>query len=253
MQEAKQEAISILSFGGGVNSVALMILLLQEKQPLDEVVFADTGSEVPETYAYLEIAERYLANRGVPFRTVTRRNRKTLQETCAERRVIPSAVWRWTTRDFKVRPIHSYYRTLGKPINQYLAIAWDEVERMKDSRDDYIVNLFPLVDRRITRAGCVQIIEDAGLPVPEKSGCFFCPFNSLSRWRWLADRHPELYEQAVELEEGSKHFPSQRLTDQVFRARDNVTLRELRTRFEQTGELESGETEVSPCGGECMT
>ena len=91
---------------------------------------------------------------------------------------------------------------------------------MKDSRVDYVTHLHPLVDRRINRAGCVEIIERAGLPVPTRSSCFFCPFNSADRWRWLQDRHPALYEKAVALEENSKHFPSQRLTDQAFSETD---------------------------------
>jgi 3'-phosphoadenosine 5'-phosphosulfate sulfotransferase (PAPS reductase)/FAD synthetase len=56
--------VHILSFGGGVNSVALMIWLVENQQPLDEVIFADTGAEVPETYGYLKITEKYLDDRG---------------------------------------------------------------------------------------------------------------------------------------------------------------------------------------------
>lgn len=244
---ARRAAKHILSFGGGVNSVALMVLLLEKRKPLDEVVFADTGSEVPETYEHVEVARKYLSDRSVPFTTVRKRSGESLFETCWKRRVIPSAVWRWSTRDFKVTPIHSYYRKLGAPVVQYLAIAYDEIERMKDSRVDYVTNVFPLVDRKITRAGCIEIIERAGLPVPVKSGCFFCPFNSGERWMWLHEEHPELYEKAVALEEHSKHFPTQRLTDQVFRARDIVTLREFPKR------AESMQLVAVPCGGECMT
>ncbi|MEM3161041.1 MAG: phosphoadenosine phosphosulfate reductase family protein, partial [Nitrososphaera sp.] len=46
----------VLSYGGGVNSTALMILLVRHKLPIDYVIFADTGSERPETYTYLKHA-----------------------------------------------------------------------------------------------------------------------------------------------------------------------------------------------------
>lgn len=242
----------ILSFGGGVNSVALMILLVREASPLDEVVFSDTGSELPETYQYLDTTRDFLGRHGIPFTVVSKTSGVSLYDTCWQRRVIPSAVWRWSTRDFKVTPIHRYYRSFKTPIAQYLGIAYDEIERMKDSRVDYVENVFPLVDRRITRAGCVQIISSEGLPIPEKSGCFFCPFNSGERWKWLHKTHPDLYDRAVALEENSKHFPSQRLTDQVFRSRDTVTLREFATRMKAGDVPELAVTEV-PCGGECMT
>jgi len=242
----------ILSFGGGVNTVALMMILLRSGDPLDEVVFADTGGEVPETYNYGEIARGYLARHGVPFRTVSNINGRDLYGTCWNRRVVPSVMWRWSTRDFKVRPIHRYYRSLGVHIEQYIGIAYDEIERMKDSPVPYVTNLYPLVDLKVTRAGCVEVIEKEGLPVPVKSGCFFCPFNSAGRWRWLYETHPDLYERAEALEENSKHFPSQRLTDQVFRKRAAVTLRELRKLLKANKPVPEGETQ-SACGGECMT
>ena len=241
----------ILSYGGGVNSLALMIHLIETKEPLDEVVFADTGSEVPETYEHLDIAREYLDNHGIPLTIVSKRG-GNLYDRCWDRRVIPSVVWRWSTRDFKVTPIHRHYRSLRTHVNQYLAIAYDEIERMKDSRVPYVTNIYPLVDHKITRAKCIELIEAAGLSVPVKSGCFFCPFNSADRWRWLYETHPDLYQQAVALEENSKHFPSQRLTDQVFRERAQITLRELPSTF-KNGRSPEVEAQQIPCGAECMT
>jgi hypothetical protein len=243
----------VLSFGGGVNSVALMILLLRSNEPLDEVVFADTGAEAPETYAYLHLVHAYLRNHHVPLTILASPTQgPNLYRKCWDRKVIPSAIWRWSTRDFKITPIHRHYRSLGDHVNQYLAIAYDEIERMKDAAVSYVTNLYPLVDSKIRRAGCVAVIEEAGLPVPVKSGCFFCPFNSIGRWRWLYENHPDLYDKAMALEENSKHFPSQRLADQVFRVRANVTLRQLRDILKSEPYLPVDEEQL-PCGAECMT
>ena len=243
----------IFSFGGGVNSVALMVVLIREGQPLDEVVFADTGGEVPETYEYLAIAKEYFTRHGVPFTTVSKRGR-SLYETSWDRRVFPSAIWRWSTRDYKITPILRHYRSLNSHINQYLGIAWDEIYRMKDSRVGYVTNLYPLIERRLTRADCVAIIEEAGLPIPQRSSCFFCPFNSVDRWRWLYDTHPDLFDKAMELEERSKHFPSQRLTDQAFRERTDISLRSLAEIFADGSPLPVlPALEQQPCGAECGT
>lgn len=254
MQEMQERAVThILSYGGGVNSAALMIQLTQAGEPLDEVVFADTGGEVPETYEYLDVARQYLAKYGIPLRIIPKRIRgRDLYDTSWHRRVFPSAIWRWSTRDFKVAPIHRYYRSLDAHVNQYLAIAYDEIERMKDSAVSYITNVYPLVDNKVTREKCILLITEAGLPVPVKSGCFFCPFNSMDRWRWLYETHPDLYQKAMALEENSKHFPSQRLTDQVFRERAKITLRELPLIFESR-RLLATQAHEAPCGAECMT
>ena len=253
MANQNEEPIHILSFGAGVNTVALMVMLMRDQSPLDGVVFADTGGETPETYESVEVARTYLAERKIPF-TIVRAHRAgtDLYGTALRRRVIPSVQWRWCTRDFKVNPIHRFYRDLGRHVNQYVGIAFDEVHRMRDSREAYVTNLYPLIDKRLTRQHCIDIISDAGLPVPEKSGCYFCPFNSTDRWRSILERHPDLFDNAIKLEENSKHFPSQRLTDQVFRERDRVTLREYRNRLE----LRTDRAQVPEgmaCGGECMT
>ena len=243
----------ILSFGAGVNTVALMVILIQEGLPLDGVIFADTGGETPATYDSVKVARDYLDEYDIPFTVVQARPRKTdLYGTSLRRRVIPSVVWRWCTRDFKVNPIHRYYLGLGGHVNQYIGIAFDEIHRMKDSREEFITNLYPLVDRKMTREDCISLISDAGLPVPEKSGCYFCPFNSTERWRHLLEHHPDLFEKAIALEENSKHFPNQRLTDQVFRERDRVTLREYRHQLRIGAEVASIPDGMA-CDGYCMT
>ena len=151
-------------------------------------------------------------------------------------------------------PNRRRYRSFEGHINQYLGIAWDEVYRMKDSRVDYVTNLFPLIERRLTRADCVDIIEEAGLPLPQRSSCFFCPFNSVDRWRWLYETHPDLYSKAIALEERSKHFPSQRLTDQAFRKKTDISLRSLAEIFAEGGPMPAmPAVEQQPCGAECGT
>ncbi|MBI4493636.1 MAG: hypothetical protein HY690_12670 [Chloroflexi bacterium] len=89
---------------------------------------------------------------------------------------------------------------------------------------------------------------------PIKSSCYFCPFGSVDRWRWLYEHHPELYAKAMALEEHSKHFPAQRLTDQAFRERTDLSLRALGEVFRSGGKLPAPPAvEQQPCGAECMT
>jgi len=221
----------------------LMVLLIERRMPFDVAVFADTGAELPETYAYLDVATRYLNEHGIELKTVRSRN-GTLYDTCKRRSVIPSKIWRWSTRDYKITPIHRYYRSLGTHITEYLGIAYDEVERIKPSRESYVTSEFPLVDMKMTREDCIEVIRSAHLPIPVKSGCFICPFQDIPRWQALYVRHKDLYRQAMRLEEFSKHFPQQKLNQHTLRGlvksqfrRGNAT----RTLSDQ------------PCGAYCMT
>jgi hypothetical protein len=98
------------------------------------------------------------------------------------------------------------------------------------------------------------LIENEGLPILPKSSCFFCPFGSLDRWRWLYENHPDLYSKAMALEEHSKHFPAQRLTDQAFRERTDISLRSLAEIFRDGDQLPVlPAVEQGLCGAECMT
>ena len=235
----------VVSYGGGANSTALCVWLVENDMPFDHAVFSDTGNEMPETYAYLGVMEDYLDKAGVPLKVVRVRSGESLSDRCIRRRVIPSEVWRWCTRDMKVTPIHAFYRSLKCHVYQYMGIDFGEVHRMKPPKVDYVTNLYPLVDHRIDREGCVEIIKKAGLPVPIKSGCYFCPFNNTARWGEIRQNHPDLYEHAMMIEEHGKHFGSQSL------APGKMTLRELAGRMERNENIPD-EDATNPCGGECM-
>ena len=56
----------MVSYGGGVNSTALLIGLHQHRIPVDLILFADTGAEHPHTYAYLDVMDRWLKDHGMP-------------------------------------------------------------------------------------------------------------------------------------------------------------------------------------------
>ena len=235
----------IVSYGGGVNSTAMIIYLVKNKFPLDYVVFSDTGDEMPETYEYLEVMRKYLKRKKIPFEIVKVRNNTSLSDRCLKRKVIPSQIWRWCTRDMKVTPIHAFYRKLNSHIYQYMGIDYDEVRRMKPAKVDYVTNLYPLIDYKIRREGCVDLIKKARLPIPVKSGCYMCPFNNMSRWAEIYEKHPDLYKYAMKIEENSKHFGSQSL------APKGHTLRELEKMMKKKNKLPMIEVD-SPCGSECM-
>lgn len=197
-----------LSYGGGVNSTALMVLLVEEGMPLDVAVFADTGVELPETYDAVRIAEAYLQARGVPLVTV--RSSTTLLQTLEKRRVIPDRYRRWQTRDKKVTPIHAFYRSTGaEHVTEYIGFDGNEKRRVKPAKESWITKVFPLFEREISRAACEEIITQAGLPIPHKSSCFMCPFRDRAEWAWMYRTHRDLYDRAMLLEESSKHYPRQ--------------------------------------------
>ncbi len=235
----------IVSYGGGINSTALIVFLFEKKFPLDYVIFSDTGDEMPETYEYLDIMDKYLKKRNIPFKIVKNRKKEKLSDKCLRREVIPSQIWRWCTRDFKVLPIHAFYRRLNSHVYQYMGIDYGEVHRMKPSNVDYVTNLYPLIDYKINREECIKKIKRAKIPIPVKSGCYFCPFNNMERWKEVYKKHPKLYKYSMKIEEENKHYKTQKL------APKGLSLRELKKIMDKKKKLPVIKMD-SPCGSECM-
>ena len=209
--ERKPDTLYCLSFGAGVNSVALIIKLIELKAPLDKIIFADTGAEKPETMAYIDyFTKAYLKKRDIEIITV-KSTRGSLIEISESNHVIPrpaSTRRRWCTIESKIVPIKRAARLFmkkagHKKVIQYIGFAYDEPDRIQERRKrdpKYVEKCYPLVDLKITRRVCKEIIEKQGLFEPVKSGCYFCQFQSKAEWQKLYDEHPELYAESVRFE-----------------------------------------------------
>ena len=57
------------------------------------------------------------------------------------------------------------------------------------------------------RNRCIQEIRDAGLPLPGKSSCFFCPSMKRREIRTLYHRYPDLLARALAIEDGTAQSP----------------------------------------------
>jgi len=192
-----------LSYGAGVNSTAVMVMLKPQS-----LIFADTGAEHPETYRFIEeYAKPFVASYGGEFITVRNPKYPSLKDMALADRIIPARTHRWCTDKFKVRPIR---RHLGEQANlhcrQMIGMDANEQSRAKPSGHPGIENVFPLIERGIDRPGCKAIIQEARLPVPRKSGCYFCPFQSKGQWIELKQEYPELFRIAVEIERNGANF-----------------------------------------------
>ena len=68
----KENAVSpaptftIVSYGGGTNSAAMLVGLLEREERPDAIVFCDTGSEKPNTYAHILEVSEWCATVGFP-------------------------------------------------------------------------------------------------------------------------------------------------------------------------------------------
>jgi 3'-phosphoadenosine 5'-phosphosulfate sulfotransferase (PAPS reductase)/FAD synthetase len=190
----------VCGISGGKDSSALAVHL-RDRVPQMEYFFCDTGAELPETYEYLNKLEVVL---GKP---IARLNADKGFDHWFEvyRGTLPSPQVRWCTRQMKIRPLEAW---LGDdPAISYVAIRADEQNRKGYvSTKPNITTVFPFIDDGIDHAGVLRILDEAGVGLPEyyqwrtRSGCYFCFYQRKAEWVGLAERHPELFERAVAIE-----------------------------------------------------
>lgn len=200
---SKPNMRTYLSFGGGVNSVAMMLLLLDEGWEF-ESIYVDHGTDWPETREYVSMLQDKGYQISVLKPSVDRHKHlrpepyDNLYEFCIAQNIFPFRTQRWCTSDWKIKVILDHVKP---PCFQLIGIDASEAHRAKFSCNNGIENRFPLLEWEIDRQGCVDIIKAHGLPVPMKSGCFICPFQRRSQWKELRRVHPDLFCKAKRLED----------------------------------------------------
>ena len=61
----KKSTKHVISFSGGKDSTALLLRMLEEKMPVDVILFCDTGLEFPQMYEHLDKVEQYTGENGL--------------------------------------------------------------------------------------------------------------------------------------------------------------------------------------------
>lgn len=207
-----------LSFGGGVQTTAMLLEFWKE---YDAVVFADTGSEREETYTLLRDWIRPFVNKnGINFIVARNGQYESLEDYCLQNKCIPMRNFRWCTDKFKTRPIEKWAKDMGatdeNPFIQVMGISLDEAKRVNESKDHetdlekvyFIKKEFQLLDKKLTRTDCEDIIAKHGWPKVAKSGCWFCPFARIEEFRQMAAHKPELFQKLIQLEKNNANYPN---------------------------------------------
>lgn len=199
-----------LSLGAGVQSSALLAMSalgLRGCPRVDVAIFADTQDEPRWVYEQMTVLEAFGERHGIPVIRVTR-GRLSL-----DRRVqIPAFVAgkdgeatplsRSCTRDYKIQPVRKEARRRMtaqglKSAVCLFGISVDEASRMSLSPVLWIQNRYPLIVAGMTRSACARVLVEAGLPVPLKSACGYCPYHSDRAWREVRDHDVDAWERAL--------------------------------------------------------
>ena len=217
---AKQ--ITIVSYGAGVDSTAVLVGMYKRGERPDRILFANTGGEKPETYHYLfGVMQPWLAEIGFPAVEVAQYTPEkfvnepysTLQGNCISNSTMPSIAFggKGCSQKWKAQPLDRYVDSLPEVKAAYKrgeqvvrVIGYDagpkDARRGNEKDTAKYSWRFPLRQWGWDRERCEAEIRNAGLPVPMKSACWFCPVNKPEEVRWLMENHPELAMGIIEIE-----------------------------------------------------
>lgn len=208
--------IRILSLGAGVQSTTLLMMMVEGQiQKAEHAVFSDTGWEPKAVYEHLETLKPIMEKAGIQFHIVSAG--RIQDDGLAD---LPwfiknadgsnGMVRRQCTQKYKLKPLQKKQREIAglkkgerskhHLVTSVIGISWDEAHRMKDPFYPWIVNEYPLVDRRITRQMCLDWMDQHGFSRPPRSSCLGCPFHSDDEWRNIISTDPDEFASVTAIE-----------------------------------------------------
>lgn len=218
----------VVSYGGGVNSVAMLLLMIDQGIEFQHVIFSDTKGEKPGTYDYNAMFSDYLKEKGHPG--ITRISRSgSLYDDCMKQKRLPGIAYGFKScsENWKRKPFVQYcIKNDLFPVINYKGIDAGEPSRQRSDRELRERIIYPLVEADMDREDCKAYILKHGLPLPPKSACFFCPASSPADVRSLS---PELQKAAIKMERNQIQKPNSTIKGLGFRHRweDWLTVQEL--------------------------
>lgn len=214
----------IVSYGAGINSTAMLCGFAERGIVPDAILFADTGGEKPDTYAFLDVMNKWLSEHNMPnlirVKYVPTRAGSSvwnsLEDECLGLGNLPSLAYGWhkcsakwkvdpQMKWFKEWPVSKRAAEAGVLVQKAIGFRVGEERRRKDHiQDPGTIKIYPLLEWKWDQDDCKEAIKRAGLPIPPKSSCFFCPASSRQDIVRLALEMPDLFDRAIEMERNAR-------------------------------------------------
>ena len=214
-----------MSWSGGKDSTASIILAHENNEPLDTIVFCEVmydlknniSGENPEHIKFIKEEAKPLfeswgyqveilrANRDYLdfFHRIIMHPRKHMDHK-GKKFGFPVYGMCGVKRDLKLKPIDQYYKSISDEIIQYVGICADEKRRLTSLRNQ--PGRISLLEKYgFTEQMAREKCEEYGLLSPsyqfsDRGGCWFCPNAKLAEHRIIKEKYPDIWNQFVALE-----------------------------------------------------
>ncbi len=274
----------VISLGLGQQSTALYLMSsIGFVERADCAIFSDTGSESKATYDYLKWLKKWQKeNDGIP---IVHAGKKSLYRDLIHGTgnsgnrfaSIPAftkdesgnvgILKRQCTEEYKTHEIYKAlrkiyglkYRQRTPDTEMWLGITLEEIERMRYPRTKWLTYVYPFLNVKskknghdkvpytalFRRSDCVEWLKSYNFPIPPKSACIFCPFQSDHRWRELKLNQPKEWKKVVKLDEAIRDSTHKGVEKPIYLHRSGQPLKEV--------DLQENQLDMftSECSGVC--
>lgn len=225
----------IASVSFGKDSLAMLLRLIEEKKPLDEVIFYDTGMEFEAIYKIRDKVKKLLKENNIEYTELKPKNSflydmferevKSKNGTTHKGYSWCGGVCRWGT-SMKLQALDSY----SKDNYIYVGIASDEKRRIEKQKNPR--KLMPLVEWNMTEIECLEYCHSHGYSwvengielyrILDRVSCWCCKNKNLKELNNYYKYLPKYWEKLKDL---------QAKTDRPFK--NNMTIFDLEERFKK--------------------
>lgn len=250
--------MKVISLGLGLQSTAMYLMSSTGFiERADCAIFADPGAESVETYKYLDWLLKWAEeNNGIPIYVDRSKNilsdlLNSTNSTGQRFASIPlftigndgkvGMLRRQCTFEYKINIVNKVIRKIYGlrprqlyPITEvWTGITVDEADRMKPSQFTWCLKTYPLIDLNYDRHECIVWLLSNGYPVPPKSSCVFCPFQSQDRWRRAKETQSSDWTTAVSVDRAVRNSTKKGIKQPAFLHRSCKPIEEVNFGHEQ--------------------
>lgn len=214
-----------LSWSGGKDSTASIILAHEHNEPIDEIVFCEVmfdlkneiSGENPRHIKFVkEVARPVFESWGYKvvilradrdyldfFHRVIEKPKKHIEHK-GKKFGFPTYGMCGVKRDLKMKPIELHYKEIQEQVTHYIGICADEIKRLESLHKNS--NQISLLEKyNYTEEMAKRKCEEYGLLSPcyelsKRGGCWFCPNAKFKEHREIKRLYPGAWKKFVELE-----------------------------------------------------
>lgn len=211
-----KEKKHIVSFSGGKDSTAMLLLLIEKNYPIDEIIMCDTGMEFDDMYKHIDKVKEMI---DLPI-TILKANKPFEYwmfdhiKTRGKNKGQKGYSWmdfrnRWCTQILKKNVIKVYlnnkYPKSEYEVYEYHGIALDEIERTTKNNEKNV--LYPLIEWGMTEEDCLNYCYDKGFDWNglyknmNRVSCWCCSLKGLKDYKSIYINYPEYWNKLKEMDE----------------------------------------------------